>query len=391
MKILYLNHNIKGEGTYFRAFNFAKHIAKIGHDITLITLSPERLFATSSYVEDGVKIIEAPKFLDRTRGGWGPADILYRIFHCICNEYDLIHTFAHKPNIYFPLLKAKFFHKKIIHFADWDDWWGKGGINSECRSTPETMIEEFLEEHIIKKADFVTTTSTALKHRAINLKISEEKIFHIPSGADIEKFKPLSGNIKQNLKKKYNIDRNKKILGFVGFGQSDLGIIIDGFSIIRKKRKDVLLLIVGPLEKRWEQNIKSHPFKNDIIITGHIKSDLIPGLTSIIDICYLPLKDTPANRGRNPIKAGDYMAAGKPIIANPVGDIAQVIKKHKIGLTIKYFAEDVADKTLYLLNKPGLIKKFGYNARKTAEKFFNWEILAKILNDKYNMAYKLSF
>ncbi|MCX8092704.1 MAG: glycosyltransferase, partial [Candidatus Goldbacteria bacterium] len=360
MKILYLNHNIKGEGTYFRAFNFAKHIAKLGNDITLLTLSPKRLFSPVSYIEDGIKIIETPKFLDRTRGGWGPLDILYRIFHCVFNKYDLIHTFAHKPNIYFPLLKAKFFHRKTIHFADWDDWWGKGGINSEGRLTPETMIEEFLEEDIVKRADFVTTTSYTLKQRAINLKIKEDKIFHIPSGADIERFKPLPKNKIINLKTKYKINKNKKILGFVGLGQADLGLILDGFSIIRKKRKDVLLLIVGPLEKRLQQKFDTHPFKNDIIITGYVKSNLIPELTAIIDICYLPLKDTPTNRGRNPIKVGDYMAAGKPIIANPVGDIAQIIKNHKIGLTVKYYAEDVAEKTIFLLNRPHLIKKFGF-------------------------------
>lgn len=391
MKILYLNHNIKGEGTYFRAFNFAKHIVKLGHNVTLITLSPKRLFTPLSYFEDGVKIIESPKFLDRTRGGWGPADIIYRISHCIFNKYDLIHTFAHKPNVYFPLLKAKFFHRKTIHFADWDDWWGKGGINSEYRATPETMLEEFLEEDIVKKAIFVTTTSAALKQRAINLKISKEKILHIPSGADVEKIKSLPKDDLMKIKQKYKICKNKKILGFVGFGQADLGIIIDGFSLIRKKRRDVILLIVGPLEKRWSQKIETHLFRSEILVTGKVEADLIPELTSIIDICYLPLKDTPTNRGRNPIKVGDYMAAGKPILANPVGDIAQIIKKHNIGLIMKYSAVDVAKKTLFLLNKPRLIKKLGANARKTAEKYFNWGILAKELNKKYNMAYKLLY
>lgn len=391
MKILYLNHNITGEGTYFRAFNFARHIVKSGHNITLITLAPNRLFTPISYIKDGVKIIESPKFLDRTRGGWGPADIIYRISHCIFNKYDLIHTFAHKPTVYFPLLNAKFFHKKTIHFADWDDWWGKGGINSENRQTPETIIEEFLEEDIIKKSDFITTTSIALKHRSLNLAKNKDHVFHIPSGANIDKIKPLPQNKILKIKQKFKIDKNKKILGFVGFGQSDLGIIFDGFTLIKKKRKDTKLLIVGPPEKRWKKTLENHPFKKDIIITGKVDFNLIPFWISIIDICYMPLKDTPTNRGRNPIKVGDYMAAGKPIIANPVGDIAGIIKKHKIGLTINYSGSDVAKKTLFLLSKPTLMKKLGTNARKTAEKYFNWEILANSLNEKYNMAYKQIF
>ncbi len=160
-------------------------------------------------------------------------------------------------------------------------------------------------------------------------------------------------------------------------------IILDGFSFVRNKRKDVVLLIIGPLEKRWEQKFQSHPYKNNILITAPVKSSLIPHPISIIDICYLPLKDTPANRGRNPIKLGDYMAAGKPIIANPVGDIAQIIKNYNIGLTIKYSSNDVAQKTLFLLKRPGLIKLLGKNSRKVAERYFDWKILAKKLNEKY--------
>jgi glycosyltransferase involved in cell wall biosynthesis len=388
MNILYLNHNIKGEGTYFRAFNFAKQIAKYGHNVTLITLSQKKLFTPVSYMEDGVKIIEAPKFLDRARGGWGPLDVAFRINHCVFNKYDLIHTFAHKPTVYFPLLTAKFFHKKTVHFTDWDDWWGMGGINAS-RTTIKTIAEEFLEENIIKRADYVTTTSVALKQRALDLKVPENKIFHVPSGADIEKIKPISKSMALNLKKKFKINKNKKILGFVGFGQADLGIVIDGFTLIRKKRADVILLIVGPLEKRWTQKVETHPFKKDIIITGKVDAGLIPELTSIIDVCFLPLKDTPANRGRNPIKVGDYMAAGKPILANPVGDVAGLIKKYKIGMTMEYSPDDVAKKALFLLVRPGLIKQMGNNARKTAEKYFNWENFSKKLNEKYNRAFEI--
>jgi glycosyltransferase involved in cell wall biosynthesis len=85
------------------------------------------------------------------------------------------------------------------------------------------------------------------------------------------------------------------------------------------------------------------------------------------------------------------MAAGKPVIANPVGDIAWIIKKYKIGLCIEYSLIDVADKKLFLLNKPKLIKQSGINARKTAEKYYNREILSKKLNHKYEEVKKLFF
>src|SRR5512138_1030630 len=91
MKILYLNHNIKGEGTFFRAFNFAKKLAERGHDMTVITISQNSLLRPVKYSENNVTIIESPRFLDKDRGGWAFLDTWFRIFHCIGNRYDIVH------------------------------------------------------------------------------------------------------------------------------------------------------------------------------------------------------------------------------------------------------------------------------------------------------------
>ncbi len=386
MKILYLNHNYKGEGTYFRAFNFAKAMAAIGHDVSILTMSPKNNFTPASYMEAGVRILESPHFLDLDRGGWAPLDLWHRIFHCIGNKYDIVHVFAHKPTVYYPSLIARLFHKNTVLFADWDDWWGKGGINSGGRIKPEVLVEGFLEENIIRKADFVTTTSIALKNRALGLKVKPEKLFHIPSGCDIRRIKPAKQAAINKIKRKLKIPLKTRIMEFIGFGQADLGIVIDGFEEARKKMKDVMLVIVGPLEKRWQAKMENHPLKNGILITGKVPFEKAAEYAGIADICYMPLSGTPANRGRGPIKAGDYMAAGKPIIANPVGDIAGWIKKYKIGITASYSGKSIAEKTLYLLKRPGLMKKLGRNARKTAENVLSWDKIAGLMEKIYKKA-----
>jgi glycosyltransferase involved in cell wall biosynthesis len=388
MKILYLNHNYKGQGTYFRAFNFARSMAALGHDISLFTMSTKNNFTPASYMESGVRILESPKFMDMDGGGWAPLDLWHRIFHCIGNKYDLVHAFAHKPTVYFPALTAKFFHRNSIFFADWDDWWGKGGINAGGRIKPEVLAEGFLEEDIIKKADYVTATSIALKKRALGLGVKTGKLFHVPSGCDINRIKPRTAAEIRFLKKKLSIPPDHKIMEFIGFGQADLGIVIDGFIEVKKKIKNTVLIIVGPLEKRWQQKINSIPREYGIIITGKVAFDAVSEYAAIADICYMPLSDTPANRGRGPIKAGDYMAAGKPVIANPVGDIAEWIKKYKIGITADYSGESIAEKTLYLFKRPGLMKKLGSSARKTAENVLSWEIVSKKLEKIYSSKVK---
>jgi glycosyltransferase involved in cell wall biosynthesis len=57
-----------------------------------------------------------------------------------------------------------------------------------------------------------------------------------------------------------------------------------------------------------------------IFRTGPLAYDQINPYLSACDVCWLPLCDSGANRGRFPFKLGDYMAVGKPVVATAVGD-----------------------------------------------------------------------
>ncbi|HDT14861.1 MAG TPA: glycosyltransferase WbuB [Firmicutes bacterium] len=384
MNILFINHNLKGEGTYFRCFNFARHLAMRGHSVTLLTVSPDKLFSAVKTTDSGVKIIETPKFLDQHRGGWGPLDTAYKFFHVLKNKYDIIHGFDHKPNVCIPSLAGRFFHKKTLFISDWADWWTKGGISSASRLTPEIMIETHLEESIRRKADAITVISTALMKRAESLGIKKDKILNIPSGCDTENIKPVSARKTALLKRKYGIPQKKKVLEFIGFGQGDVDLLVQAFNLLRKKRRDIVLLIVGPADRNTAGIIEKSPYKEDIIATGRVSYDRIPGLTAAADIFLLPLRNNIANEARWPNKIGDYLSAGRPVVANPTGDVRHVIRKYKTGLCSAPDPRAMAEKISILLGNKRLMKKYGINALKTAKSVLSWEKLT----DKLERFYK---
>ncbi len=384
MKILMLNHNIKGEGTYFRAFNYAANLGR-GHDITLMCVSEESYFFPVFKIIDGIKVIECPRLLDVGRGGWAPLDILFRLFFVLFNRFEIIHAFDHKPNVYFPALLAKRMNKKAVLISDWADWWGKGGINGHKKKI-KIIIEEKLEEKIRLKADFVTATSIALRDRALSIGVKSDRIFYMPSGCDTEKIKPVDASEKLRIRKQLGIKEKGKVLMFIGFGQGDLGIVFDAFKTIRKNEKNAFFYIIGPLEEKHKETYENHLYKESIVITGKVDIKKVALYAAAADVFVMPLSDTKANRGRGPMKIGDYMAAGKPIIANPVGDIKEWIKKYKIGLSTEYNGRDVAKKALKLFNNTKLREKTGNNARTAAEKVFSWKIMGKKMNDIYRKA-----
>lgn len=388
MKILYLNHNISGEGTYFRAFNFAKHLASLGHEMTLITVSPDSLFKAKEKTVDGVRVIEAPRFLDQHRGGWAPLDVLYRIKHVLSNDYDIIHGFDHKPNVSFPMYFSRWFRKKAVLVSDWADWWTKGGISAASRLTPEILIETVLEESVRKLSGFNTVTSQVLKERALSIGIKKEDVFYIPSGCDTDNIKPLSMKEILAAKKRLGISHKKKIFEFIGFGHGDVDLLVEAFTLARARVKDRLFLIVGPIDEKLKNKISASPYAADIITTGRVPYGDIPMYAGISDICLLPLRDNPANRGRGPIKAGDYMAAGKPIIANPVGDIDYFIKKYKVGITAGFEPAAMADKMIKLSSSPALMKKYSANSLKTARNILSWERVSAEMEKAYKQILK---
>jgi len=100
------------------------------------------------------------------------------------------------------------------------------------------------------------------------------------------------------------------------------------------------------------------------------------------DVGIMPLHDTPWERGKCAYKLLQVMAAGKPVIASPVGANRQVVRHGVNG----FLAETTAEWTeaLRRLSDPGLRQRMGAEARKTVEEQYSTAVatprLAAILN-----------
>src|SRR5207253_7756734 len=86
---------------------------------------------------------------------------------------------------------------------------------------------------------------------------------------------------------------------------------------------------------------------------------------STFDIGIMPLRDTPWERGKCAYKLLQVMAAGKPVIASPVGANAQVVQ-HGVNGFLADSPDEWAD-ALRRLEDPDLRRRMGAQARKTVE------------------------
>jgi glycosyltransferase involved in cell wall biosynthesis len=120
-----------------------------------------------------------------------------------------------------------------------------------------------------------------------------------------------------------------------------------------------------------------------VMRTGVIDYAEINTYLAACDVCWLPYRDSGANRGRWPLKLNDYMAAARPTVATAVGDVADVMREHQIGVLTQATADDLAGSVLSLLADAERCARLGCNARQVAVTAFDWQLRAAQLEAFY--------
>ena len=378
MKILFLNHNVKGRGTYVRCFQFARHLVRFDHSVTILTSTPEYIFTPSKEFIEGVEIISMPDILGyRARnGGLGPIDTFLRCGFLLDRKFDIVENFDHRPAVLYPALVSKYLCKTPL-ISEWTDLHGIGGSLSNRPQYLQKIIgfyENITERKSKKLAEKLIVISIGLKNLAIKLGIPESKIVRIPGGADIDRIVPVP---KDKARHKFGLPQNAKLIGYTGYSHYNMDIFLGAISIVQKRMKDVWLVTTGEIlsEKNRKYLLKQDRF----IELGFLSSEEYAAFLPCMDLFVFPYADKSINISRWPNKIGDYMAAGRPVITNRTGEMIEIYKKNNIGLLASDDPKDFADKIMDILSDDEQCAELGRNARKTAEKYYDWKLLSKEL------------
>ena len=79
------------------------------------------------------------------------------------------------------------------------------------------------------------------------------------------------------------------------------------------------LLIVGPLDPRWEQEqFRRLAERPNVYYTGPVAAEAVPSYLAVIDVGITPYKDTPFNRASFPLKTLEYLGAGVPVVSTGI-------------------------------------------------------------------------
>lgn len=181
---------------------------------------------------------------------------------------------------------------------------------------------------IDKTEKFICVSEYISKFLQNYLELKDDNFAVLRNGIDEKKFNiTLTDHQKEELKVKYQIEENDKVLLFTGRIVEEKGVKELITALKQVNYKDYKLLIVGaalndlntktPYELEVEELVKE--MKDKVSFTGFVKYNEIPKLYHLADIAVLPsIWDDPA-----PLTVIESLICGLPIITTISGGIPE--------------------------------------------------------------------
>ena len=158
--------------------------------------------------------------------------------------------------------------------------------------------------------------------------IDPANVHVIPNGVNTARFAP-------GLPRGLPADPGVFTVGFVGTLKPWHGLrsLVEAFDLFHCQAPQSRLLIVGDggERERTEADLAARGLANAVHFTGAVDPADIPGLLASMDVAVAPYPDNP-NFYFSPLKVYEYMAAGVPVVASRIGQLAGLIDDGQNGL-----------------------------------------------------------
>jgi glycosyltransferase involved in cell wall biosynthesis/GT2 family glycosyltransferase len=243
------------------------------------------------------------------------------------------------------------------------------GVFSVChiRETRALIKRERIFSHLVDK--FIILNKDALL--IYNRDIKKDKLSIIYDGLDLEEFKDVESNFRQE----FNLDSHPivAVLGRIveGKGQKEFVLACREAIRIIPRAKFLIIGEAKGAEDAYYNDLIELVYREgldkNVIFTGW-RND-IANVISSLDVLVLPSTTYKEGLPNSIIEA---MALSKPVVATDIAGPSDIVADGETGFLVP--AGDIkamAEKIVYLLNNPDIAKRMGEVGRKRAQELFD--------------------
>ena len=275
--------------------------------------------------------------------------------------------------------------------CDWDDIEGLHGFSTAARNRLSRQLFETVNEVLFPRlADATVVSSRYIEQFATQINTDPSRLFYAPTVADGERFHPgVSG---EEIRKRYGL-QGRKVLLYSGNLMKSNGIQLQNVIVTMKRLvaedPDYRLLIVGGgdlIKDRYgakgELLLLTERFQltDHVIFTGSVPSTEVARHLAAADVCLALFPINVITMSKSPLKAYEYMAAGRAMIAREIGELQHCVVDGETGRLVRSDnPEEYVQVIQQLFSEPERIREMGEAARRLFERRFTWAHSAEVV------------
>ena len=362
-----------GFGVEFAIDAFKSGLEKLGHEVFIYAPHDKEIKGTNPNIFRfrAVKVQKNPKMFFNF-----PFLPMGRRWKDVINfKLDIVHT--QSP---FNLgLLAKYIARKqkvpfvCTHHTDLPTW-----IRANMR---EKFITPWLAEWWVarysNRADAIIALSTKIKQTLLRSGVKKQ-IYVLPNCIDLKLFYRNKSEA-ADLRKKYNIAPDNKVLIFVGrlSKEKNLIFLLRVLAEILKTKKDAILFLVGEGYQKEELRKAADDLKvgDNVRFTGFIPHDKVAPYYNASDIFVMSSLSEVM-----PLTVLEAQACGLPCVVLEDAAFYDTIFEGKNGFLVEKQKPDVfAQKILTLFDNAEVYEKFSQRALEVAQNFFQENLTKKLV------------
>ncbi len=247
------------------------------------------------------------------------------------------------------------------------------------------LMKSVLRAPRLRAAVFISEELRKLAASRLSARSLPKRILVAHDGADLEEFKP-SPSLEAS-RRSLGLPAQAFLAGYAGslFEGRGIEIILE----TARRLRNVTFLIVGgegDQAHRLKRRAGEEGFDN-LFVAGFVPHGRIPAALAACDVLLMPYQRAVLHRQKkrdtaatmSPLKAFEYMAAGKPIVSSRLKVLAEILTDGRNALFVR--PEDPAEWAAAigrLKEDAGLRRKIGEQARGDVRKYA-WEERVKAI------------